>query len=468
MVDISLLYSAVTPVRVFVALCALLVIGNLAIRLSNRERLQFAYNTAVLAALLCTGGYMLYTGAAQSIMGLVSLNPFSLFFAVTMTAAMLLVSTLAYAYARRFDDFALMASFSLLGVYMVAFASSLITLFIGLELMVIPTVFIVLLSRRSLEAALKLFIIGSIAVALLSFAVVTLYGSTGSFAIAAAQGSGSDAMLLFAAILFIAALGFEASVFPFSILIPDVYEGSPAYATAMLGGINKKVGLIALLYILMLVFAPFRQAFIVVAALSVVTMFYGNIVALMQHNFKRMLAYSSISQAGYIMIGIAAAGPAGVGAALFQIFAHVFLFIGILAIVAWLEAHGRTEIDDLIGLSGENRFAAAAAALFMLSFIGLPFTTGFIGKFLLFTSAIGAGLLWLAVIGIINSVISLYYYARPIIAMYTTKADAEPRKMEWAVAAVVAVCLALTLVLGIYPQPLIHLTSGAATYLLAI
>lgn len=460
MIDLSFLF--LTPLRVFAILCALLVGGNLLIRLSNSERSQFAYNSVVMTLLLACAGYMLYNNATYTAAGLFSINPFSLFFVLILTFALLLVSILAFGYAKRFGDFSVMAAFSLMGIYTVAFSSTLITIFVGLELMAIPTVFIILLSRRSLEAAAKLFIMGSVSVAVLSFAIVTFYGGTNSFALVQSQQTN---LLLLAAMLFVASIGFEASIFPFNVLIPDVYEGSPAYATAMLGGINKKVGFIVLIQLLTLVFVTYKSAFMVIAILSVLTMFYGNIAAIMQRNFKRMLAYSSISQAGYIMIGIATASQEGISASLFQIFAHVFLFIGILAVVAWLESRNRSEIEELIGLNDENKLAAAAAAIFMLSLIGLPFTTGFIGKFLLFLSAVNTGLVWLAVIGIVNSIISIYYFARPIMAMYTSREDAKRIRMDGTVVAVVVICLAITILLGIYPQPLIQMVSNASGFL---
>ena len=323
-------------------------------------------------------------------------------------------------------------------------------------------VFAILLSKKGIEAAAKLFIMVSIATAVLSFAIVMLYGSTNSFALSSYS---SGAIVAFAGLLFIVALGFEASIFPFNVLIPDVYTGSPAYLTGMLGGVNKKVGLVALIQVLILVFIADKQLFIFVAILSVLTMTFGNVVALVQRNTKRMLAYSSISQAGYIMIGIAAATPQGISASLFQIFSHMFIFIGMMGIIAMLERKDRNEIDDLIGLSGENRYAAFALGLFMLSLVGLPFTTGFVGKFLLFLSAINANLVWLAVIGIVNSVISIFYYIKAIMAMYTERSGSRPIRMGSALAFAVFLCVVATIVFGIYPQPIIDLTNSAAGFL---
>jgi NADH-quinone oxidoreductase subunit N len=447
------------------ALLAAMLFGNLVIRVAGDKRPQFAFNILMPALLLVNIGLIAVYGASGVFFGAFSVNPFSLLFSGLFTLGLLTVTLIAFNYSDSYQDFAVIIAFALIGMYVVSMATSLITIFLGLELSSIPMVFAVLLSRRGIEAAAKLFIMASIAIALLSFAIVLFYGSSNSFALASYPHS---AVLAFAALLFIAALGFEASIFPFNVLIPDVYTGSSAYITGMLGGMNKKVGFAALIQIMMLLFITDKQLFLFVAALSVLTMFYGNIVALMQKNTKRMLAYSSISQAGYILIGIATATAAGIAASIFQIFAHMFIFIGMLGVIAMLEARNRNEIDELIGLNGENRFAAFAMALFMLSLIGLPLTTGFVGKFLIFLSAVNSGLLWLAVIGVLNSIISIFYYARAIMAMYTNKEGGMPIIIGRPLAAALVICVAITIVFGVYPQPVISLANSAAGYLIPV
>jgi proton-translocating NADH-quinone oxidoreductase chain N len=447
---------------VFVALLAALTLGNVIVRATGGRRGHLALNLALLIALLPT--LYLLGGSPGTYFGLLSFNPFSVFFLLLFTASMVLLNLLAFARAADYGDFALLAAFALVGMYLVAASLSLITIFLGLELMSIPSAFMVLLSRRqSLEAATKLFVMASVAIAFLSFAIVLVYGATNSLSLRPQQSSG---LLLFAFALFVASLGFEASVFPFNVLLPDVYQGSAGYATAMLGGLNKKVGIAALMQVLIIIYISSHLAFATVAVLAVLTMFYGNMVALVQNNLKRLLAYSSISQSGYILIGIAVATQNGLGGSIFQIFAHAFLFIGAMSIIAWLESRDRNEINDAIGLYKENRFAAISLSIFMLALVGLPFTTGFIGKFLIFLSAVNAGLVWLALLGIINSIISIFYYAKVMTAMYTTKLGSYHIKMDLSTTAVVAVCLAATLIFGIYPQPMVQATSGAAGYLL--
>lgn len=436
------------------------------IRLLNNKKAQLWFNSVMLAMIAAYAVTGTLSGYNFSVLNTYLVNSYSMFFTTMFAVGMLLVNLLAFTHSEDYADFALIGSFAFIGMLLVAASTSIITIFIGLELASIPSVFIILLSRKgSIESAAKFFIMASISIAVFSFAAVLLYGSTFSLALSSYSPS---ITVTFAAVLFIASLGMDSSIFPFNVLIPDVYEGASAYATAMLGGINKKMGFAALIQVMILVFVTDSQAFMLLTILAVLTMFYGNITAILQKDMKRMLAYSSISQAGYILIGVVAASPAGLAASLFQIFAHMFLFIGTLAIIAWLESRHRNTTNDIIGLHDDNKFAAFALSLMLLSMIGLPFTTGFVGKFLIFLSAVNAGLAWLAVIGIINSIISVFYYAKVIIAAYTAKAVPKKTSMDKYTIAVVAVCLAITLAFGIYPQPLIAFANGAAAYLIAV
>ncbi len=447
-------------------LMGILLLGNMIFRILGNKKQQFAFSAILLLILIARIAIEMQTIPTHTISTLITINPFSLFFMLIFAVGMFLVNLLAYAYSGHYGDFALLSGFALSGMFLLSLSNSLITIFIGLELASLPAVFIILLSRRATEAATKFFVMTSLAIALLSFAIVLFYGGTGGLMML--NQTTKTELLAFAAMLFIVSLGIDSSIFPFNLLIPDVYEGSPAYVTAMLGGLNKKVAFAALIQILILCFIGYRSAFEVIAILSVVTMFYGNIVAMMQKNLKRMLAYSSISQAGYILIGLATSTQAGLAASLFQIFSHMFAFIGILGVVAWLEGRNKNRIDDLVGLNQENEFIALSMSLFMLAFVGLPLTTGFIGKFLLFTGAVGAGMTWLAVIGVINSVISIYYYSKPIMTAYTVKNDARHVAIARSVYAAIAIALIITIVVGIYPQPVIGMANNAAAYLFHI
>ncbi|MGC8629026.1 MAG: NADH-quinone oxidoreductase subunit N [Candidatus Micrarchaeia archaeon] len=447
-----------------IVLALLLVFGDLLLWFFDRPKINFAFSIVMLALLAMAP--VAFSQSNQVYLGLVSANPFAAFFFMLFSLGMLLVNVLAYAYSGNYSDFSVLSGFALMGMFCVSFAASLLLIFIGLELVSLPSVFIVLLSRRnSLEAATKYLVMSALAIAVFAFATVLVFGSTGSLALPQTANLGYSVL---AFVLFFSSLGFDAAQFPFGILLPDIYEGSSSYATAMLGGVNKKLGFAALIQIVILLFVSLKASFVVAAVFATLTMFYGNIVALTQTNLKRLFAYSSISQAGYIMIGIATGTALGIASSLVQIFAHMFLFIGILAIVAWLEKNSRNDIDSLIGLSSENAFAALSMTVFMLALVGLPFTLGFVGKFMLFLNATVSGLLWLAILGIINSIISIFYYAKAITAIFTRKYQARKERLGYATFSVVLFCLLLVVLLGIYPNPLISFATSAAQYLFGI
>jgi NADH:ubiquinone oxidoreductase subunit 2 (chain N) len=201
--------------------------------------------------------------------------------------------------------------------------------------------------------------------------------------------------------------------------------------------------------------------------LAILTMFFGNIVALVQTNVKRLFAYSSISQAGYIAIGFVSASQYGIEASIFQIFGHAFMIIGTFAIVLWLESKNIKSIKDYTGLSSRNGMMAFSLTIFMLSMIGIPPLVGFVGKLLLFTSAINSGFIALAVIAILNSFISVYYYAKVILSMYSTS-DKGAMESSWSVNTTVMMCMAVVVFFGLFPGTLTTIASVAAATLFAI
>ncbi len=450
---------------VFGVLCAALIFGDLLLNIFSTKKVQLVFNIALLFFIGVIILYAYYNNSYSSILGLFSFNPFSEFFLLLFTIGIALINLLYFSFADDYRELSMLLSFSLIGMYLVALSNSLTGIFIGLELMSIPTVFSILLSKKSLEAATKLFILAAISIAIFSFAMAITYGGIGTLSLIKSQYSN---IMLVALVLFVVSLGFEASIFPFNVLVPDIYEGSPGYITALLGGVNKKVGFAALIQVLILIFIAYHSAFMVIAILSVFTMFYGNIGALMQKNLKRLMAYSSIAQAGYILIGIATASVYGMSGALFQIFAHVFIFIGLLAIIATLERKNMTTIDSIAGLKNKNPFMAFAMVLFVLSLVGLPLTTGFVGKVLIFLGAISAGLAILAVLGVLNSMISLYYYLKIIISIYSKDSLKKHVNLDRYTLLVVVICLAVTVLFGIFPQPILNMINSASTYLFSL
>ncbi len=446
-------------------LFSIMLFGNLFLALFSKKRLHLIFNLLVFSAIIIFVLYLYINNISYSLLSLFSLNPFSEFFILLFTLGAALISLLYFSFSKKYNELSLFLSFSLLGMYAVSMSNTIPGVFVGLEMISIPTVFSILLSKKSLEAATKLFIMAAVSIAIFSFAMAMSYGGLNTISIVESQYS---LIMLIAFVLFVIGLGFEASIFPFNVLIPDVYEGSPSYITALMGSMNKKAGFVALIQIVILMFIAFHSAFQIIAILAVLTMFYGNIGALVQKNLKRIMAYSSISQAGYILIGVATATSYGISGSMFQIFAHMFIFIGIMAILLVLELKNKKTIDDLVGLYKENPFIAVALSIFMLSLVGLPLTTGFVGKFLIFLSAISAGLAILTFLGIINSIISLYYYLKILLSVYANGKTNSKIVVSKIAFSVIAVCLAVTIIFGIYPQPFINFINSASSYLFSV
>lgn len=446
-------------------LFSVMLFGNLFLVLISKKKLHLIFNLLIFVSIVIFALYLYLNNITYSLLNLFSINPFSEFFIFLFTLGAILISLLYFNFSKSYNELSLFLSFSLLGMYSVSMSSTIPGIFIGLEMITIPTVFSILLSKKSLEAATKLFIMAAISIAIFSFAMAMSYGGVNTISMIKSQYS---LIMLIAFVLFLIGLGFEASIFPFNVLIPDVYEGAPSHVTALMGSMNKKAGFVALIQILILMFIEFHSAFQIIAILSVVTMFYGNIGALVQKNLKRIMAYSSISQAGYILIGIATATVYGISSSLFQIFAHMFIFIGIMAIIIVLEIKNKKTLDDIVGLYNENPFIAIALSIFLLSLVGLPLTTGFVGKFLIFLSAITAGLAILTFLGIVNSIISLYYYLKILLSVFSKGKSKVKIVVNRTTLTVIIVCLAITILFGIYPQPFINFATAASTYLFNI
>ena len=434
---------------------------------SNRKRASFSLSTILLAAISIISGYMLASGANVLILGEVHVYAFSMLFVLLFSVTLALANALAYAYSKNYHELLMLIGFSYAGMCVVATASSILGVFLGIEVVAIVTSLMLLFEgRHRLEAAAKFFILSSIAAAMFAFGAALLLQYSPALALSGITTVWSD--ILGASMLLIAAaLGFEAALFPFNLWVPDVYEGAPGHLTALISGINKKVAFAAIIEVYFTMFAiyghQFSQIFIV---LAVLTMFFGNILALVQDSVKRMFAYSSISQAGYILVGIAAASQLGLESSIFYMIAHAFMIIAAFALVLWLESKNMHTIEDYSSLGTKNAFAAAALSVIMLSMAGIPPLIGFTGKFLLFSSAIGSGLAWLAFIGIINSFLSIYYYARVMNSMYSGKPSARMLPMDRHVAAVVIFALAVIILFGIYPQPVISAASMAVRSLM--
>ena len=369
--------------------------------------------------------------------------------------------------------------FGTVGMTLMASANELMMVFLTLEISSIATYVLAGYRRtdlRSNESAMKYFLLGSFATAFLLYGVALLFGATGTtflpeIAAQLSAGHGSSNLALVGIGLVFVGLGFKVAAAPFQVWTPDVYEGAPTPVTAFLSAGPKAAAFAALFRIFFLAFTPAQDSwFWLIWACALLTMFVGNLGALMQSNIKRMLAYSSIAHAGYILVAFAAQSEIGIAAVLFYLVAYALMKLGAFALVSHISA-GETNqsIDDYAGLHARHPVLAACLTVFMLSLIGIPLTAGFIGKFYLFTAAIDAHLIWLVVFGVVNSLLSAGYYLRVVKVMYMDEpAQAAPvAPVPGSLAFVLTITTLGTLYLGIFPTVVMWFAAPSAQSLFA-
>jgi NADH-quinone oxidoreductase subunit N len=345
------------------------------------------------------------------------------------------------------------------GMIVMAASNDLITIFLGLELMSLALYVLVGFRRGHLEsneASLKYFLLGAFASGFLLYGIALLYGATGSTNMATmarflTQSPAADnPLLLVGGLLVIVGFAFKVSAVPFHMWTPDAYEGAPTSVTAFMSAGAKAAGFAALLRVALLVFpGMFESLRPVLAALAIVTMTVGNVTALLQQNLKRMLAYSSIAHAGYVLVAIVAGGTAGASAAVFYLAVYSFMNLGAFGVLGLLGkgTDERVLMADVAGLGRRQPFLALTMTVFMIALGGIPPTAGFMGKVYVFGAALDAGLVPLVVIGVLNSVVSVYYYLRVTVAMYMEEPAGEPVHVSWAAPAALALVVSLVLTL---------------------
>jgi len=412
--------------------------------------------------------------------GLVAIDGFGAFFKFVFLLAAALTILMSPRYldeeGARPGTYYFLILCATLGMFFMASGIDLVTMFVGLETMAIA--FYILAgflkpNRRSNEAAVKYFLLGTFSLGLLLYGMSLLYGLTGSTRLheiaTALPALGHDRWLGLAVILVVAGMGFKIAAVPFHMWAPDVYEGAPTPITAFLS-VGSKAAAFAMLLRIFFEGLPSANADwrVLFYALAILTMTVGNIAALTQSNIKRLLAYSSIAHAGYLLIGVVAATSVpliGVKATLIYLAVYSFMQLGAFAVVTLLRRHDviGEELKDMSGLFTRSPAAATAMLLFMLSLGGIPPTAGFMGKFWLFSAAIDAGYYWLAVIGVLNSAVSLYYYLRVVVFMwFKGEAAGSPVVIGPAMAVVLVVTVVATIVIGVYPRPLFDLADLSA------
>jgi NADH-quinone oxidoreductase subunit N len=370
--------------------------------------------------------------------------------------------------------------FAAFGMMLMAAAGDLIIIFLGLETMSIAVYALAGFMRRearSSEAAMKYFLLGAFSTGFLLYGIALIYGATGTIRLEAirtalASGIPANPYLLLGVGLMLIGFGFKVAAVPFHMWTPDAYEGAPTPVTAFMAVGVKLAAFAGFMRVFMVHLGPvsgdWTTALWVIAAL---TMTVGNVVALVQENIKRMLAYSAIAHAGYLIVGMAASPvPAAGGAMLYYLLAYAFTNLGAFAVVVALEHRGAShgQISDYRGLARSHPGLAAAMTLFMLSLTGVPPLGGFLGKFCIFSAALNAGLVWLVIIAGLNSVIAAYYYIRVIVAMYMQEGGVaiEPLSHRPGLLISVAVSAIATVAIGLFPQP--YMTAAASAYSAAV
>ena len=469
-------YSTILPFTILIVWASLLLLADLFIPRGRKGI------TASLAAvgLAATLGFSV-TQIGQSSIGfnsMVTLDGFSTFANILVLISGLFGIALAYGYTQRMGiergEYYTLLLFSVSGMMLMAQAADLIIIFLALELLSIPLYVLAAFNRKmqSEEAGVKYFLLGAFATGFVVYGTALVYGATGGTSLngiffAALHGT-SGLLLSIGAALILVGFGFKVAAVPFHMWTPDVYQGAPTSVTAFMSSGAKIAGFVALLRVFSTAFPSISSDMTgILWVMSALTMIVGNFIAISQTNIKRMLAYSSIAHAGYILMAFVPYGDKNVvsisvAAALFYLLSYVLTNFGAWAVVITLEkAEGKgLEISDYNGLAKKYPALAAAMAVFMLSFIGFPPTLGMVGKFYLFRAVIAGGFNGLAIIGVVTSLVSAYYYLRVVVNMYFREGD-PAIEQEPGLAFTTAITAIATVVFSFIPQWLFLLASTA-------
>jgi NADH-quinone oxidoreductase subunit N len=472
-VSLNALLAILPEIILGVSACALFVMEPF---IPKEKRDIMAYFS--LAALTLSGlSLILLCGKNISAFnGMIVIDPYALVFKTLLLGASILTILISFQYVKieriHLGEYYGLILFATIGMMLLPASADLLSVYLSLELMSMSFYILAAFMRkdaRSIEAGIKYFLAGIFTSGLILYGIAFLYGITGTThlgairATLASQNAPSilaNPILFFALVLLIAGFGFKIAAVPFHMWAPDVYEGAPTPVTALLSVGSKLATFSAMLRVFVFGLAAnandWQQLLWIIAAL---TMTLGNVAALVQTNFKRLLAYSSIAHAGYLLMGLLAKSESGMAAVITHAVAYLFMTLGAFTMIILVCKEGTRgdQISDLKGLGQAYPMVGIAFILFALSLIGIPPTAGFVGKLLLFGAAIEGQFYWLAVIGVINSAISLYYYFKVATVMFMEDPPEDiqpsfsmPLKLGLLVMAVTTVAI------GLYPEPLIR------------
>lgn len=447
--------------------------------------LGYLATLGVLAALVLT--IQNFGTATTMFFGTLSIDALSQFFKLVFLAVSLIVSLASIKYNENSDhteEFYALVLFATFGMMVVASANDLVLLFCAFELASLATFALAGFEKknaRSLEGAMKYFIIGAISSALMLFGISYVYGATGTTSIPMIAENATllaeNPIGLVAVVLLIAGFGFKMALVPFHMWAPDAYQGSPSVVSSLLAAGSKKMGFVAAFRVFIVALAALQPDWqFAFTLLAVVTMTFGNVVAVSQTSVKRMLAYSSIAQAGYIAMAFVVMTPMALTGGIFYTLAHAFMKAGAFiaaGAVVWMVSSQKTgnldipdHLDSFRGLGKRMPLAALCMTVFVFALAGIPQTAGFMAKLVLFSSTIQAGMTWLAVIAILNSALSLFYYARLVRYMYFLPPEGKKIGMPFPYAAALLLAVAGVLAMGIWPEPFMQWAMDAAQVLI--
>jgi NADH-quinone oxidoreductase subunit N len=450
----------------------------------NKEQLPLATLIEVLIGLVVTAGLTIIFGHQTGAAAPTAFNGQLLFDGLTtwMSLIAILVGGCAIVLmyenpstrGEQFSELIFLTLNSLLGALILIASVNLITVFIGLELMSLSLYLMIAMSHEqkvSKEAAIKYFVLGSLASAIFLYGVSFIYGSTGSVStvdlLQTAQPliKNNNYLFIFGFAFVVLGFCFKVSIAPFHAWTPDVYQGAPTPVTAFMATTVKVASFAAFLRILASKgLTGSESLFDILQWLAVITMTVGNVAALIQNNFKRTLAYSSIAHSGYVLMGVIAVGISdgsayGAASVVFYLMTYSIMTLGAFAVLSLIEKNENNfvQTEDLAGFAKTNPILALSLSIFLLSLAGLPPAMGFFGKLYLFSAAVNEGLLWLAFWGVINSVLSVYFYLRPIVVMYMKEGNCEKSENSYGTTFVVCLLSVLIIILGVVSGPIFNM-----------
>ncbi len=471
---------AMAPVLLLAGTACILVLLDLLPPRERKDHLGAVGLIGVLASLVVS--VALWGADEQAFGGMLLLDGYALFFNLVIGYALGLVLLLSLDYLRRqgaeAGEFYILVLFSAVGMMLMAAAGDLIMVFLGLETMSISLYVLAGFFRTQIggEVSMKYFLLGAFASGFFLYGIALVFGATGStnldrIAAAAAGGAGRDPLFVIGFGLLLVGFGFKISSVPFHMWTSDVYQGAPTSVTILIATGSKAAAFAALVRVLLSALKGAQPDWApLMWALAVASMTLGNVVAIAQQNLKRMLAYSSIAHVGYMLVGVVAGGALGNGSVLFYLLVYTFTTGGAFGVLLLLEREGpeAVHVGQLSGLASRHPLLALTLSVFLLSLVGIPPTAGFVGKFYLFGSAVRAGYVWLAVIGVLNSAVAAYYYLRVIVYMYMREPEETAATLSPSFSGGLALAVALcgVIYLGVLPASFLDRAQAALAPLL--